>query len=70
MSEVFVSYAHEDAAVAKQIAESLSALGLSVFWDRDIAYGRSFERDIESALGKAKALWSFCGPSIQLTRIG
>ena len=61
MSDVFISYAHEDLAEARNVAEAVSARGLSVFWDRTIPTGRTFEAVIEEAIGSANAvvvLWS------------
>lgn len=61
MSSVFISYAREDLAEARSVAEALSSRGLSVFWDRTILTGRPFETDIEEAIASAKAvvvLWS------------
>jgi len=61
MSTVFISYAREDATKARGVAEALSSSGLSVFWDRTIPTGRTFETVIEEAIDSAKAvvvLWS------------
>lgn len=61
MSSVFISYAREDLAEARSVAEALSSHGLSVFWDRTIPTGHTFERVIEEAIGSARArvvLWS------------
>ena len=61
MSSVFISYAREDLTEARSVAEALSSRGLSVFWDRTIPIGRTFETVIEEAIGSAEAvvvLWS------------
>jgi hypothetical protein len=61
LSNVFISYAREDGDAARAVAEALQNRGISVFWDRSIPAGRSFEDVIESALAEAKAvvvLWS------------
>jgi hypothetical protein len=50
---VFVSYASEDRAVAKTIADALSAKGLDVWFDRDeLGSGDDFRRKIESAIDR------------------
>ena len=61
MSEIFISYAHEDKATAQRIAKSLEAKGWSVWWDRKISPGKIFDMTISNALKDAKCvvvLWS------------
>ncbi len=61
MSDIFISYAREDRDKAKVLAELFQQQGWSVWWDRNIPPGRSFDEVIEEALGAAKCvvvLWS------------
>ncbi|MDH3672909.1 MAG: SUMF1/EgtB/PvdO family nonheme iron enzyme [Gammaproteobacteria bacterium] len=61
MSDIFISYASEDRPQAKTLAESLEAQGWSVWWDRIIPAGRTFDDVIEEALDQAKCvivMWS------------
>jgi TPR repeat protein len=61
MSDIFISYAREDRDKAKALAQLLQQQGWSVWWDRNIPPGRSFDQVIEEALGAAKCvvvLWS------------
>jgi len=61
MAEVFVSYATEDRARAKALAEALEVRGYSVWWDRKIPLGQSFDSVIEAAIAAARCvivLWS------------
>ena len=60
-NDVFISYAHEDRPLARQLAEALEAGQLTVWWDRDLAAGSEFAREIESRLQQARVaigLWS------------
>lgn len=56
MSDVFISYAHEDRASAELLAQILQAKGWSVWWDRNIVAGQSFDQIIEHELDTAKAV--------------
>jgi tetratricopeptide (TPR) repeat protein len=61
MSDVFISYAHEDRKWAMKLAETLQAKGWSVWWDRNIITGQAFDQSIEQELDTASAvtvLWS------------
>ena len=61
MSAIFISYAREDRDKAKALAELCQQQDWSVWWDRRIPPGRSFDEVIEEALGAAKCvvvLWS------------
>jgi hypothetical protein len=61
VTDIFISYAHQDRASARQLAEKLGALGFKVWWDREILPSQDFDREIESALARAKSvlvIWS------------
>lgn len=61
MADIFISYASEDLEKARGLAEALGAHGWSVWWDRKIPLGQSFDAVIEKALGETKCLivlWS------------
>jgi hypothetical protein len=61
MSDIFISYSKEDRGKAKDIAEALVEQGFSVWWDRSILPGETFDTVIEAALDAAKCvivLWS------------
>jgi hypothetical protein len=58
---VFISYAREDVAAARSIADRLESQGWSVWWDREIQVGSSFDDVIERELEAARCvvvLWS------------
>ncbi len=57
----FISYATEDRERARTLAASLEGRGWSVWWDRKIVPGQSFDQVIERELEAAKCvvvLWS------------
>jgi hypothetical protein len=61
MAEIFISYASENRERARGLAQALGARGWSVWWDREIPLGQSFDQVIEKALASAKCvvvLWS------------
>jgi S-layer protein (TIGR01567 family) len=61
MSDIFLSYKSEDRARAKIFAEALEHQGYSVWWDRVIPPGKTFDQVIEENLKGAKCvivLWS------------
>lgn len=61
LASVFLSYDHEDMAIAGALAEAVEKAGHSVWYDRHIHGGAQYSRKIEQALGAADAvvvLWS------------
>ncbi len=61
MTDVFISYASEDRENAAKLASALETRGWSVWWDRKIIIGQSFDQAIEHELENAKSivvLWS------------
>ena len=61
MADIFISYAGEDRERAGRIASVLESCGWSVWWDRKIVVGQTFDKTIESELEAAKCvivLWS------------
>lgn len=61
MASVFLSYDHEDSALAAPIAAALENAGHSVWWDRQIHGGAEYNSEIESAVERADAvvvLWT------------
>ena len=61
MSDVFISYSSDDLEQARMLADVLEQRGVSVWWDRKIPPGRTYDDVIEEALHGAKCvvvLWS------------
>lgn len=61
MSDIFISYANVDIARAKNLAKALEEKGWSVWWDRAIPPGKTFDVVIEEAINAARCvvvLWS------------
>jgi hypothetical protein len=61
MSDVFISYARQEAPRAEQLARALQAAGFSVWWDHQMAAGATWANSIEQALNDARCIvvmWS------------
>jgi hypothetical protein len=61
MSDVFISYARQEAPRAQQLARVLEASGFSVWWDRQISAGVTWASGIEQELSAARCvivMWS------------
>lgn len=61
MINVFISYAKEDAAAAKILSDALQRAGFSVWWDRHIPPGKTWDSFIGRSLDAANCvlvLWS------------
>jgi len=59
--DVFLSYAREDRSKIQELARLLQQAGWTVWWDHHIRVGTAFDREIEQALMKARAVivaWS------------
>jgi hypothetical protein len=61
MSDIFISYAREDAGTTERLAAVLEGRGWTVFWDRRIPIGVRYDTFIAERLTEARAvvaLWS------------
>ncbi len=61
MTDVFISYASEDRRLAECLANCLTQVGWSVWWDRNIIIGQAYDLAIEHQLQIARTvvvLWS------------
>ena len=61
MADIFVSYASEDLERVKPLVAALAENGWSVWWDREIGAGSSYDQVIETAIDEAKCVvvvWS------------
>ena len=61
MSDIFLSYHSSDRRIAQMFADGLEAHGWSVWWDREIPLGKSYDQVIEAELTAARCaivLWS------------
>jgi formylglycine-generating enzyme required for sulfatase activity len=61
VSDVFLSYAHDDLEIAKRFAHALQQLGWDVWWDPAILPGNTWHETIERVLDAARCvivLWS------------
>jgi formylglycine-generating enzyme required for sulfatase activity len=55
-AEVFVSYAREDLARVRPLAEALESQGLAVWWDAGLRAGVQFDEEIEQAIAAARCV--------------
>ena len=61
MSDIFISYNHEDRLRAEMFAQALEGRGWSIFWDRTIPTGKTWRETIGRELSEARCvivLWS------------
>ena len=61
MADIFVSYASEDRAAVEHLVSGLVSQGYSVWWDRRLKVGGSFDKQIEAAIESCHCvlvLWS------------
>ncbi len=56
MVDIFMSYASADPDRVADLADSPEAHGWSVWWDRQIPPGRTFDEVIEEAIDEARAV--------------
>jgi hypothetical protein len=56
MSEIFISYSSSDRARIQTLVKALEGQGWSVWWDRDIPPGNTYDRVIEEELKTAKCV--------------
>lgn len=59
MTDVFISYAQEDERRVRPLVKALEAENWSVFWDRQIPVGQTWESHIGSALEEAGCVLVF-----------
>jgi hypothetical protein len=72
MSEIFISYAKEDRGRAKELATRLEREGWSVFWDRIIPVGSTWDEILEHELSDMKVMvviWSHASVASEWVRI-
>ncbi|MCC6920023.1 MAG: protein kinase [Alphaproteobacteria bacterium] len=61
MAQVFISFAPEDRAWVRHLADALTGAGFEVFWDIAPGLGRAMSVDVDAELAKASAVvavWS------------
>jgi len=56
MADIFISYASEDRARVRPLAEALQERGFNIWWDRSLAAGQDYTAIIEKELKGAKAV--------------
>jgi hypothetical protein len=56
MADIFISYASEDRARVRPLAEALQSRGFNIWWDRSLAAGQDYTAIIEKELKNARAV--------------
>jgi tetratricopeptide (TPR) repeat protein len=56
MSDIFISYAHQDRPRAQTLAQTLEGRGWSTFWDRTIPSGKTWRETIGKELNGARCV--------------
>jgi hypothetical protein len=56
MADIFISYAKKDRSRVEPLAKALMEQGWSVFWDRAIPGGKTWDEVIEKELDAAKCV--------------
>ena len=70
MARVFLSYARDDAELAKQLAGLIAQSGHDVWWDRDIQGGQPFlKRDRQGAC-RCRRSAGAVDPGLDQVRLG
>jgi len=72
MSDIFISYAKQDRTRAKEVATRLEQEGWSVFWDRSIPIGTTWDEVLDHELSSMKVmvvLWSQASVASKWVRI-
>jgi FKBP-type peptidyl-prolyl cis-trans isomerase len=72
MSDIFISYAKADRSRAKEVATRLEQEGWSVFWDRNIPIGSTWDEILEQEISTMKVmvvLWSRASVASEWVRI-
>ncbi|MBV9295028.1 MAG: toll/interleukin-1 receptor domain-containing protein [Acidobacteriaceae bacterium] len=60
MSDIFISYASADRSRIRPLVNALQQQGWSVWWDRTILAGKTFDQVIEAALADARCVVVLC----------
>jgi hypothetical protein len=61
MSDIVISYAHQDQSLVKKLAQYLQSLGFLVWWDTELLGSDNFRKVIGTELKEARAvivIWS------------
>lgn len=61
MTDVFLSYAHEDRSIVAELVKLLRSQNMDVWWDRAISVGRDLNSIIDAKLAESRAVvvvWS------------
>jgi len=67
-SVVFVSYAHEDSAIAQGVTDRLSKAGISTWFDRQLEPGDVWATQIEAEISRASTFVLLISPSYLASR--
>lgn len=68
MTDVFISYSRKDRPRVTQLVSAIEEAGFTVWWDKAISAGAEFDKEIDGALERARAVVVVWSPDSSISR--